>query len=93
MVYIYPAGRAVFVYLWSMQWIQSASSFFEKHTFGVCTSIAERMGVKVKNVRLSFIYLSFLTVGSPVGLYLVLLFWKRNQHIFQPWKWGQRVWE
>jgi phage shock protein C len=77
-------------HLSDMQWIQDASSYFEKHTFGVCSSIAERMGVKVKNVRLSFIYLSFLTVGSPVGVYLVLLFWKTNHHIFQPWKWGQR---
>ncbi len=71
--------------------LQKISSYFEKYAFGVCASIAHKMGVKVKNVRLSFIYLSFLAVGSPVGLYLVLLFWKRHQVIFKPWQWKNRL--
>jgi phage shock protein PspC (stress-responsive transcriptional regulator) len=73
--------------------IRIISGYFEKKTYGVCSAIADRMGLRAKNVRLSFIYLSFLTVGSPVGLYLVLLFWKRNQHVFKPWLWGQRKFE
>jgi phage shock protein PspC (stress-responsive transcriptional regulator) len=54
--------------------IRMISGYFEKKTYGVCSAIADRMGLRAKNVRLSFIYLSFLTVGSPVGVYLVLLF-------------------
>jgi phage shock protein PspC (stress-responsive transcriptional regulator) len=70
--------------------IRAISGYFEKKAYGVCSAIADRMGIRAKNVRLSFVYLSFLTVGSPVGLYLILLFWRRNRHIFKPWQWGQR---
>ena len=67
--------------------------FFEKQTFGVCAWLATKMGVRVKKVRLSFIYLSFLTFGSPIFVYLVLKFWKENSHIFKPWKWGSKIGE
>jgi phage shock protein C len=59
----------------------------ERQAFGVCSWIAHKMGVRTKRVRLSFIYLSFLTFGSPVLVYLVLHFWRQNSHIFKPWKW------
>ncbi|MBM3428755.1 MAG: PspC domain-containing protein [Bacteroidetes bacterium] len=73
--------------------IRIISGYFEKKAYGVCSAIADRMGLRAKNVRLSFIYLSFLAVGSPVGLYLILLFWRRNRHVFKPWLWGQRKFE
>jgi len=65
-------------------------ALLEKQLFGICAGIADYMGVKTLQVRLSFIYLSFLTFGSPVFAYLVLLFWKRNTRIWKPWLWRGR---
>ncbi|TAF65606.1 MAG: PspC domain-containing protein [Cytophagales bacterium] len=55
-----------------MKYIQH---FFERRAFGVCAWLGERMGISSASVRLSFIYVSFLTLGSPLLLYLILAFW------------------
>ncbi|MEO7177140.1 MAG: PspC family transcriptional regulator [Saprospiraceae bacterium] len=47
----------------------------EKSAFGVCTYLGEKMGIATTRVRTYFIYLSFLTVGSPILLYLFVAFW------------------
>jgi phage shock protein PspC (stress-responsive transcriptional regulator) len=47
----------------------------EKSAFGVCSFVGERIGVSVSNVRLYFIYLSFVGLGSPIIIYLFMLFW------------------
>ncbi|MBX7050861.1 MAG: PspC domain-containing protein [Flavobacteriales bacterium] len=65
-------------------------SLLEKQLFGVCAGIADYMGVKTRHVRLSFIYLSFLTFGSPIFAYLVLIFWRRHSRIWKPWLWRGR---
>ena len=49
--------------------------FFERHGFAVSTRLAELFGMKVKNVRLFFIYASFTTLVGGFILYLVLGFW------------------
>ena len=49
--------------------------FVETRAFGVCAALGERLGLATRSVRLSFIYVSFLTAGSPILLYLVLAFW------------------
>ena len=49
--------------------------FIEWKLFGVCTAIGERIGISVTRIRTWFIYISFLTMGSPVILYLMLAFW------------------
>jgi len=48
--------------------------FFERYAFGVCTSLGEKLGIATSNIRLFFIYASFLTLGSPVLIYLALAF-------------------
>ena len=48
--------------------------FFEQYAFGVCTLLGERLGIATSNIRLFFIYASFLTFGSPVLIYLALAF-------------------
>jgi phage shock protein PspC (stress-responsive transcriptional regulator) len=60
--------------------------FFEKQAFGVCTRLGEKMGIAGSSIRLFFIYASFLTLGSPVLLYLSLAFlmnlrkhWRRHK--------------
>lgn len=48
--------------------------FFEGHAFGVCTYLGEKLGIATSSIRLFFIYASFLTLGSPVVLYMALAF-------------------
>ena len=54
--------------------IDRLKHFFEKHAFGVCTALGEKMGIATSSIRLFFIYASFLTLGSPVIVYLSLAF-------------------
>ncbi|TXK44889.1 PspC domain-containing protein [Pontibacter qinzhouensis] len=49
--------------------------FIESQAFGVCTMLGEKLGIASSSIRFSFIYLSFLTFGSPVLIYLMLAFW------------------
>jgi len=55
--------------------LTSIKDFIEWKAFGVCTAIGERLGVASSRIRLWFIYISFLTMGSPVIVYMVLAFW------------------
>lgn len=49
--------------------------FIETQAFGVCTMLGEKLGIASSSIRLSFIYVSFFTMGSPVLLYFILAFW------------------
>ncbi len=49
--------------------------FLEKYGFGVCNFIGERIGVAAIRVRLYFIYLTFVAMGSPIFIYLIAAFW------------------
>ena len=49
--------------------------FVEWHVFGVCSAVGERMGIATSIIRRYFIYLSFITMGSPVVIYLIAAFW------------------
>ncbi|MEM9981649.1 MAG: PspC domain-containing protein, partial [Bacteroidota bacterium] len=48
--------------------------FLELQAFGVCTRLGEKLGLATSSIRLFFIYLSFLTFGSPIFVYLALAF-------------------
>ena len=48
--------------------------FFERNGFAVSTRLAELLGMKVKSVRLFFIYASFTTLIGGFVLYLTLAF-------------------
>lgn len=48
--------------------------FFEKHGFYVASRLADRLGMRATNVRLFFVYISFVTIGMGFGLYLTLAF-------------------
>ncbi len=49
--------------------------WLEKHGFAVSTRLAEGLGMKVKSVRLFFIYASFATLVGGFVIYLTLAFW------------------
>jgi len=49
--------------------------FVEWSAFGVCSAIGDRIGIATSRIRMWFIYISFLTMGSPIIIYMVLAFW------------------
>jgi len=49
--------------------------YLQKRGFAVCGRIAEKMGIRARVVRTSFIYLTFITVGFGFALYLFVAFW------------------
>lgn len=57
-----------------MNFIYNIKYFFELHGFSVLSRLADRLGMRAKNVRLFFIYISFVTVGLSFGVYLTLAF-------------------
>ncbi len=57
-----------------MRFIDSIRYFFERRGFDVSTRLADKMGIRVTNVRLFFIYISFVTVGLSFGIYLTFAF-------------------
>lgn len=54
--------------------MKELQDFFEKYAFGVCTRLGEKLRIPTYSIRLFFIYLSFLTFGSPLAAYLILAF-------------------
>ncbi len=54
--------------------VYSIRHFFEKRGFYVSSRFAERLGMRAKNVRLFFIYLSFATLGLGFALYITMAF-------------------
>lgn len=57
--------------------VENIKAWFERQAFGVCEWWGEWLHIKSSNIRLFFIYTSFLTVGSPIILYLIMAFWMR----------------
>lgn len=49
--------------------------FIEWQAFGVCSAIGEKLGVATSRIRMWFIYISFLTMGSPIIIYMIMAFW------------------
>ncbi len=63
-----------------MRRLTHIKDFIEWQAFGVCSSIGERLGVATSRIRLWFIYISFLTMGSPVIIYMILAFIKNIKY-------------
>lgn len=55
--------------------MKSLRRMIEFQAFGVCTAIGEKMGIATSRIRMWFIYISFITFGSPLIVYMVLAFW------------------
>ncbi|WP_026902504.1 PspC domain-containing protein [Pedobacter glucosidilyticus] len=53
---------------------QRMITFFERHSFGVCTYLGERFHISIAKIRLFFIYSSFLAVGFPIIFYFLAAF-------------------
>ena len=55
--------------------MKSLRNFMEWQAFGVCSAIGEKLGIATSRIRMWFIYVSFLTMGSPVVVYMIMAFW------------------
>jgi len=72
----------------------SVKTFFEQQAFGVCEWWANKLNVKTEQVRLSFIYLSFITAGVHLVAYLVMAFvLEHKERIKHPFRKRSTVWE
>lgn len=60
--------------------MNNLKDILERSAFGVCSYLGEKMNIASSRVRLYFIYISFLTIGSPVIFYLILAFWVNIRH-------------
>jgi phage shock protein C len=66
-----------------MNLIQTIKDYFERQAFGVCTWLGARLKMRSSNIRLFFIYTSFITAGSPIIIYMILAFWlKMKNYVF-----------
>ena len=54
--------------------IDALRHYFEKRGFYVTSRLADRLGMRVTNIRLFFIYVTFFTLGFWFGVYLTLAF-------------------
>ena len=61
-------------------------SLVEYNLFGVCSYLGEKFNIASSKIRLYFIYLSFLTFGSPVIFYFFLVFWMNMRRYMQSMK-------
>ena len=57
--------------------------FFEKRGFHVSSRLADSLGMRASDVRLFFIYISFVTAGLWFGVYLTLAFWMRLKDLIR----------
>ncbi|MEN9303166.1 MAG: hypothetical protein RL264_1595 [Bacteroidota bacterium] len=63
--------------------IQKIVFFFEMQSYGVCNWWAIKLGIATNKVRLGFIYFSFVALGSPVLLYLIMAWILEHKHYFK----------
>ncbi|KYP15081.1 PspC family transcriptional regulator [Flavihumibacter sp. CACIAM 22H1] len=54
--------------------------FIEWHVFGVCSYLGEKMGIAPATIRKYFMYISLLTMGSPIIFYTIAAFWMNIKH-------------
>lgn len=66
-----------------MRWVNKVAFFFELRSFGVCEWWAKKLGIKTAKVRLGFIYSSFIALGSPLLLYLIMAWILEHKHYFK----------
>ncbi|MCH8517676.1 MAG: PspC family transcriptional regulator [Cyclobacteriaceae bacterium] len=52
----------------------SLANKIEVYSFGVCTKLGEKLKLPISSIRIFFIYASFITFGSPIILYMGLVF-------------------
>jgi phage shock protein PspC (stress-responsive transcriptional regulator) len=73
--------------------IKKIIEFFEKQAYGVCAWWGDKLGIRAHRIRLSFIYLSFITFGSPLIVYLIMAFILENREVLTAPRKRATIWE
>ncbi len=63
----------------------------ERHAFGVCQYLGNKMHIAPTAVRKYFIYISFIGMGSPLIIYLMVAFWVNIRHYIR--RGSSAIWE
>ncbi len=53
---------------------RSFRDIIERSVYGVCSYLGRKLSMPTKKIRLFFIYTSFIALGSPIIIYLILTF-------------------
>ncbi len=54
--------------------MSSLKKIVEWNVYGICTRLGIHLGISTSRIRLWFIYLSLLTMGSPIIIYMAIAF-------------------
>lgn len=76
-----------------MKTVQKIALFFELRSFGVCKWWARKLGINTSKVRLGFIYASFVALGSPLLIYLIMAWILEHKHYFKLKSKRNTIWE
>jgi phage shock protein PspC (stress-responsive transcriptional regulator) len=68
-------------------------SYFEKFAFGVCAWWGDKLGIRSSSIRMTFIYLSFITFGSVLFIYLTMAFILEHKQFFKIRKKRPSIWD
>ena len=71
--------------------IERIRTFFERQAYGVCEKLGTKLGIQSAKIRLFFIYASFLTIGSPIIIYMILAFWLELKNMVNHRR--DRIWD
>ncbi len=55
--------------------LQLFKDLVERSAFGVCAYLGDILGMNTAKIRVYFIYISFVAMGSPIIIYLIAAFW------------------
>ena len=74
--------------------IERIRSYGEAQAYGVCSWLGGKLNVKTSSVQRSFIYVSCLTFGSPILIYLIMAFvLEHKEQIKNPLRKRRSIWE
>lgn len=63
--------------------VDRIKDFFEIQAFGVCDYLSEKFNLPTARVRNVFIYVSLLSLGSPIIFYMITAFWLNLKSYFK----------
>jgi phage shock protein PspC (stress-responsive transcriptional regulator) len=63
--------------------MQKLKLFFEERAFGVCYRLGEILNFPIDSIRLFFLYASFITMGSPVIIYVSMAMMMKIRKYFR----------
>ena len=84
--------RAISIKVDMIKLVDTIKAWFERQAFGVCDWWGDVLGIRSSNIRIFFIYTAFITVGSPIIIYLVMAFWMKLKKMVLEQKRGS-VWD